>query len=175
MDRAVMARVVVRAEAARAVVKVRAEAKAVVARAVVKDRVKAKAAVKVVVRAEEAVRAEAFRLEPDHFRKQLSNRFGCRSIQETERGIMPTYEYECKSCGQRFEQRQTMKEPPLAECPKCRGEVHRIISGGTGYILKGAANSRAGRQGGGCSLESTGRTCCGRAERCGEPRCEGDR
>ncbi len=74
-----MARVAVRAEAVRAVVKVRVEAKAAVkavvkaeaARTVAKDRVKAKAAVKVVVRVE-AVRAEAFRLEPDRIMKQLS-------------------------------------------------------------------------------------------------------
>lgn len=85
---------------------------------------------------------------------------------------MPTYEYECKSCGNRFEQRQAMTDAPLSECPQCRGQVHRIISGGTGFILKGGGHA-GGRHGGGCSLETTGQTCCGRTQRCDGPHCSG--
>ncbi|MCL2277045.1 MAG: hypothetical protein FWC21_04040 [Treponema sp.] len=51
---------------------------------------------------------------------------------------MPTYEYECKSCGHDFEIFQSMKDPPIKECPKCGQEIRRLIFGGTGVIFKGS-------------------------------------
>lgn len=84
---------------------------------------------------------------------------------------MPTYEYECKACGARFERRQAMTDPPVATCPECGGEVRRLVSGGAGFILKGDGRSRGRQHGGACSLEEAGRTCCGREERCGTPPC----
>lgn len=87
---------------------------------------------------------------------------------------MPTYEYACESCGLNFERRQAITDPPLAECPECGGEVRRLISGGAGFVLKGPGRGKTtGRAGQGCSLEREGRTCCGRAERCGKPPCGG--
>ncbi len=87
---------------------------------------------------------------------------------------MPTYEYQCEVCGLRFERRQAITEPPLEECPDCRRKVHRVISGGAGFILKGFGSDRPGKRGGECSLERAGKTCCGRVERCGKPPCGGD-
>jgi len=87
---------------------------------------------------------------------------------------MPTYEYECEECGIRFERRQAITEAPITECPHCQGRVHRLISGGAGFILRESYHDRIGSGGVGCSLEQTGRTCCGRVERCGEPRCEAE-
>ncbi|MBN1594721.1 zinc ribbon domain-containing protein [candidate division FCPU426 bacterium] len=84
---------------------------------------------------------------------------------------MPTYDYQCRQCGNRFEQRQSMKEAPLTQCPQCGGEVRRLISGGTGYIMKGPGGGRSQAIGAGCSLETSGRTCCGREEHCGQPPC----
>lgn len=84
---------------------------------------------------------------------------------------MPTYEYQCESCGLRFEQQQAITEPPLTECPECRGEVRRLLSGGTGFILKGAGHAHAGQSGQACPLEQVGKTCCGRDDRCGKPSC----
>jgi len=81
---------------------------------------------------------------------------------------MPTYEYRCVACGHVFEQQQSITEAPVAECPKCRGKVHRIISGGTGFILKEGTRSQHEN---GCSLEMEARTCCGRDERCEKPPC----
>ncbi len=86
---------------------------------------------------------------------------------------MPTYEYECKACGRRFELEQTMKDAPAGTCPHCGGRVRRLISGGSGFVIKGGSG-RLGRTGG-CSLESEGHTCCGRNERCGKPECGGSR
>ncbi|MFP4365037.1 MAG: FmdB family zinc ribbon protein [Spirochaetia bacterium] len=51
---------------------------------------------------------------------------------------MPTYDYECKSCGHIFEAFQAMSEDPLKTCPKCNSEVKRLIGGGTGIIFKGS-------------------------------------
>ena len=51
---------------------------------------------------------------------------------------MPTYEYECKSCGYTFEAFQNISDEPLCECPKCGGEIYRVIHGGTGIIFKGS-------------------------------------
>jgi putative FmdB family regulatory protein len=51
---------------------------------------------------------------------------------------MPTYEYECKSCGHTFEAFQAMSDEPLKECPQCGKEIRRLIFGGTGVIFKGS-------------------------------------
>jgi putative FmdB family regulatory protein len=88
---------------------------------------------------------------------------------------MPTYEYECEACGMRFERWQKMSETAIIQCPDCSGKVNRMISGGTGFILKSSdRDSQVDRSGGECSLEQTGRTCCGRNERCGKASCGGE-
>ncbi len=53
---------------------------------------------------------------------------------------MPTYEYECKKCGHRFEVYQSMKDDRLTDCPEsgCGGEVKRLIGAGAGLIFKGS-------------------------------------
>lgn len=84
---------------------------------------------------------------------------------------MPTYEYECEKCGGKFETMQPITAAPLAKCPKCKGRIHRVVSGGAGFIMKGAAHGAAGKSGDDCSLQRTGKTCCGRDERCGKPDC----
>lgn len=51
---------------------------------------------------------------------------------------MPTYEYECRKCGHQFEKFQSITAPPLKTCPKCKGKVVRVVSGGAGIIFKGS-------------------------------------
>ena len=51
---------------------------------------------------------------------------------------MPTYDYECRACGHRFEEFQSITEPPLTECPSCGGEVRRLIGTGAGILFKGS-------------------------------------
>ena len=41
---------------------------------------------------------------------------------------MPLYEYECENCGHRFEAIQKFSDPPLTECPKCKGPVRKLFS-----------------------------------------------
>lgn len=50
---------------------------------------------------------------------------------------MPTYEYQCRTCGYQFEQMQRFSDPPLTECPKCGGEVRRVLFP-AGVIFKGS-------------------------------------
>lgn len=50
---------------------------------------------------------------------------------------MPTYEYECKSCGHTFEKFQNMSDKPLSKCPKCDKDLRRLIGNGSGIIFKG--------------------------------------
>lgn len=51
---------------------------------------------------------------------------------------MPTYEYKCDTCGYIFEEFQSINDEPIKICPKCGGNVKRIISGGVGLIFKGS-------------------------------------
>jgi putative FmdB family regulatory protein len=61
---------------------------------------------------------------------------------------MPTYGYECKSCGYTFEAFQSMSDKPLGTCPQCGREVRRLINGGTGVIFKGSGFYVTDRKGG---------------------------
>jgi len=66
---------------------------------------------------------------------------------------MPTYEYECKSCGHNFEVFQAMSDEPIKTCVKCGKEVRRLIFGGAGVIFKGSGfyvTDKAGAPKGAC-------------------------
>jgi putative FmdB family regulatory protein len=66
---------------------------------------------------------------------------------------MPIYEYECLSCHKRTEVLQRMNDAPLAACPKCGGEVKKLISAPS-FQLKGSgwyATDYGGKKGGGSS------------------------
>lgn len=49
---------------------------------------------------------------------------------------MPTYDYK-RADGTVFEASQSITAEPLTECPTTGQPVKRVISGGTGFILKG--------------------------------------
>jgi putative FmdB family regulatory protein len=75
---------------------------------------------------------------------------------------MPTYVYECKTCGE-FEKQQPISEPALTKCPQCGGDVRRVIAGSTSFIMKGQGASASH-----CGKETP---CCGRETRCDKPPC----
>jgi putative FmdB family regulatory protein len=50
---------------------------------------------------------------------------------------MPIYAYECYTCGVRFDRRQSFSDEPIAVCPECGGQVHRLIQP-AGIIFKGS-------------------------------------
>ena len=71
---------------------------------------------------------------------------------------MPTYEYECKSCGHNFDAFQSMTDEPLKSCPKCGKAVRRLINGGTGVIFKGGGfyvNDKGGKGGRSADTDKT--------------------
>ena len=70
---------------------------------------------------------------------------------------MPTYVYRCNCCGE-FEVHQSIKDPPLEQCPDCGTTVRRVITGGTVFILKGHGATKSN-----CDRETP---CCGREVRC---------
>ena len=41
---------------------------------------------------------------------------------------MPLYEYECESCGYRFEVIQKFSDDPVTECRKCGAAVRKLLS-----------------------------------------------
>lgn len=41
---------------------------------------------------------------------------------------MPLYEYQCAACNERSEILQRVSDPPYTHCPKCGGEVKKLIS-----------------------------------------------
>jgi putative FmdB family regulatory protein len=49
-----------------------------------------------------------------------------------------TYEYVCQACGHLWEAEQSIKDSALKQCVSC-GEMKakRLVSGGTGFLLKG--------------------------------------
>ena len=41
---------------------------------------------------------------------------------------MPLYEYECETCGHRFEKIQKFSDPIETVCPKCGGHLRKLMS-----------------------------------------------
>jgi putative FmdB family regulatory protein len=60
---------------------------------------------------------------------------------------VPLYEYECGSCGLRFERIRKFSDPPLTTCPDCGGTVSKLISSpaiqfkGSGWYITDYAKS----------------------------------
>ncbi len=51
---------------------------------------------------------------------------------------MPVYEYECGSCGGRFEVMQKFSDPPVSSCTLCKkGSVRKVLSPAA-FVLKGS-------------------------------------
>jgi len=51
---------------------------------------------------------------------------------------MPTYEYQCTSCGHKLEEFQSITAPARRKCPNCkRRKLVRLIGSGSGIIFKG--------------------------------------
>jgi len=80
---------------------------------------------------------------------------------------VPAYEYKCNDCGREFEINQSMRDLPVEICPECKGTVRRIISGGSGFILKSAGSALAFQPR--CGKTET---CCGSKTPCETPSCE---
>jgi putative FmdB family regulatory protein len=53
------------------------------------------------------------------------------------RRAMPTYTYQCDSCGHGFEAVQRFADDPLTECPQCGASIRRVIQP-VGVVFKGS-------------------------------------
>jgi putative FmdB family regulatory protein len=85
---------------------------------------------------------------------------------------MPTYEYKCQTCGYTFEKFQSMKDKSLEKCPKCNGNVQRLISGGAGVIFKGPGFYATDYAKNNAPVCGRDRPCCGRDTPCDKKPCE---
>lgn len=62
---------------------------------------------------------------------------------------MPLYEFECESCGRRFERIRRFSDPPIETCFACGGPVHKLMSSpaiqfkGTGWYVTDYARKDA--------------------------------
>jgi len=77
---------------------------------------------------------------------------------------MPTYEYRCLKCDHRFEAFQSMLDAVITVCPKCSGEVKRLIGSGGGIIFKGSGFFATDYR----KKPSTEKTPCGSEGSCSE-------
>jgi putative FmdB family regulatory protein len=50
---------------------------------------------------------------------------------------MPTYEYRCTSCGNRFDAFQRLDEAPLQTCERCGGALRKVFHP-AGIVFKGS-------------------------------------
>jgi putative FmdB family regulatory protein len=83
---------------------------------------------------------------------------------------MPTYEYECGRCGERFEQFQRITDDPLEKCPGCGAPIRRLLGTGAAVICRGSA-SYARADSARMPHCGQGTPCCEREVRCDRPPC----
>jgi len=75
---------------------------------------------------------------------------------------MPLYEYECDTCGHRFEVIQKFSDGPVTECPKCKGVVRKLFSSpaiqfkGSGFYITDYAKKSGTPAGSSNKGEGTG-------------------
>ena len=61
---------------------------------------------------------------------------------------MPIYEYQCLSCGERFDEMQKLSDPPITECRLCKGKVRKMLGApalqfkGTGWYVTDYAGKK---------------------------------
>ena len=77
---------------------------------------------------------------------------------------MPIYEYLCSQCNERHEIIQRISEEPLTHCPKCGGEMKKLISSpaiqfkGSGFYKTDYASSGSSSAKSETKSESAGET-----------------
>jgi len=77
---------------------------------------------------------------------------------------MPLYEYQCTKCGERVELIQKMSDPPYSHCPKCGGEMKKLLSSpaiqfkGSGFYKTDYASKPASESKSETSAKSDGKS-----------------
>ena len=70
---------------------------------------------------------------------------------------MPIYEYKCKKCASRFEQKKGFNEPSDATCPHCHSEADRVFLPAP-IIFKGSGFYVTDHKTANSTLEDNGKT-----------------
>jgi putative FmdB family regulatory protein len=70
---------------------------------------------------------------------------------------MPIFDFKCGQCGHVSEILMSRTESQEIKCPECGSSMEKLISSSS-FLMKAAG-------------PASGRTCCGRAERCETPPC----
>jgi putative FmdB family regulatory protein len=79
---------------------------------------------------------------------------------------MPTYEYQCPTCGT-FDVEQRITEPPLTACSRCGGPAKRLISlssfalRGGGWYADGYSSKKPERKADAAKACESGSGSCG--------------
>ena len=68
---------------------------------------------------------------------------------------MPTNEYECTSCGHRFDVVQKFSDAALTTCDQCQGALRKLISA-PGIVFKGGGFYKTDSRGTSSSSDSSG-------------------
>ncbi len=79
------------------------------------------------------------------------------ALPHLKREPMPIYEYQCKQCDERHEIIQRISEEPLTHCPKCGGEMKKLISS-PAIQFKGSGFYKTDYASSGSSSSSKGET-----------------
>ena len=61
---------------------------------------------------------------------------------------MPTYQYQCKSCGGDLEVVQKFSDASLTVCPECSGELRKVFNA-VGVVFKGSGFYKTDSRGSG--------------------------
>jgi putative FmdB family regulatory protein len=75
---------------------------------------------------------------------------------------VPRYDYECNSCGNVFELKQSFDSSPVASCPDCASAARRLIYSvpvvfkGSGFYVNDYGKGKSGSNGTSDSTASTG-------------------
>ncbi|MBU1627657.1 zinc ribbon domain-containing protein [bacterium] len=85
---------------------------------------------------------------------------------------MITYQYKCDECGEIFEFEQSMKDAAVEICHECKGKLRRIISGGSGFLLKDIDSGYSIHSKPTLTRCGKTETCCGSPIPCETPSCE---
>lgn len=90
---------------------------------------------------------------------------------------MPTYEYKCPKCGNKFDESQKMTAKPVAKCPKCGAKAERQMSAGAGLVFKGSGFylTDYGRAGQKAKQQESGDKSSGEKKSSGETKSSGEK
>jgi putative FmdB family regulatory protein len=77
---------------------------------------------------------------------------------------MPTYTYQCDSCGHGFEAVQRFADDPLSECPQCGASIRRVsqpvgvVFKGSGWYITDSRPKSSGEGGDGASASTAAKS-----------------